>query len=313
MRKLFWSCTTCGILLVGGVVSTAHFAVHHPASPVGRVLTGASYAAAFFNPVSGIGPAVAQARAACAGPEEAVTEQGVPDEPAPAPDEGQAGAAVGSLPPLAGGDELKSNPQEPGPIVVANSGSAPIVIREDDPPAPASGQVSAATHTGPFCPGAECPSALAAAPAMMPYCEEDDDCEVLPMPRGEPEVLPMPHEETTGSLLFGEGVNVLPGIDAEDLTGCMGKCKEAMIDCIKRCNEEQIRDKNAANPVAKPTSPNTENHEDCLHHSPCTGCPSKDKCARPVRARSRPGPSRRPPRKCQARSVPRPCRRSTFC
>jgi hypothetical protein len=269
MRKLFWGCTACSVVLAGGVISTAHFALHHPESVVGRVLNGASYAAAFVNPVSGLGPVVEQARAAEEGDGGECGAEAVPGEPVPVAEEPT-------------GEDLVGKPAEPGPIVVANSGGAPIVINEEERPAgsahlPMPETVSPVQHTGPFNPASECPPCASAAPTVMPYCEgEEEACEMLPMPAREAETLPMPRkveEEEEGEQP-----------DACSEQECIG-------ELFRRCVEEQLgKPRTDAAPALD---------------SPPTGCPPLHPCQPPGKQRGSTAPGSEGPSEASGRAVRR--------
>jgi hypothetical protein len=228
MRKLFWTCMFSGVVLAGGVISTAHFAVHHPDSMVGRVLHGASHVASVVNPVIGLTPLAKHARAM-----EAAEEQSAQDDtdawqadPVPVPDDPIPVAA----------DEFDAKAPEPGPIVVSNSGTAPIVICEDEkavnPVTPYKEttllQAADVEAAGAICPAAAaCLSAeYAPAPQVMPYCKDDEVYELLPMPTEELEVLPMPRlieeEDEVGMILSKEPIH-----DA-CLLRCTGRPAEAI-------------------------------------------------------------------------------------
>jgi hypothetical protein len=211
MRKLFWTSLTCGVVLAGGVISTASFAVRHPESVIGRVLHGASYVAALVNPVSGLTPLAKQAREADSTIEEQSAENGetevwqpdpvaVPEDPIPVREE----------------VEHRRAP-EPGPIVVANNGAPAITIHEEDKvatpiPEYAPEPTSLPIPTGSTEPAgairptsAECPAAEGAtAPQVMPYCHDEQEYELLPMPKEEIEVLHMPRPvEEDGGMSMG--------------------------------------------------------------------------------------------------------------
>jgi hypothetical protein len=223
MRKLFWTCMFSGVVLAGGVISTAHFAVHHPDSAIGRVLHGASHIASIVNPVIGLTPLADHARAVSAAEEQ--SEQGESDvwqvDPVPVPDDPVPVAA----------DDFNAKAPEPGPIVVANSGTAPIVICEDDspaitpPPAPPEYNLPPTEASGfepvsSFSPaGTECMAPdSATAPQVMPYCHDEDVYELLPMPTEETQILPMPRliEGDAGLSLDTES------IDEGRLLRCIG-------------------------------------------------------------------------------------------
>ncbi len=169
MRKVFWLSTGCGVLLVVGVVATANHAARYPHSIIGRVLHGATHIAARLSPMTGLAPVLAQAQLSTG--DVIATVDGIPEEPEPVPE-------------AAGADK-----NEPAAEVSA----APIVIPDEDR-GPIE-QVRAAVEV-PFGPQAECPpAAVQAAPANMPYCRDEEECEVLPMPQEESELLPMPEVE----------------------------------------------------------------------------------------------------------------------
>jgi hypothetical protein len=140
MRKLFWGCVVGGSAVAAGVLSTAHFAVRHPDSPVGRFLFGASQAAAVMSPFTGFAPAPAQpdhAARSVSGSEESA-EVVEPSDLAPTP--------------------------EPAP-------AAPIVIPEDEPVPAAPIPVLSDT----LCP-VQFPEAFpVGAPPVMPRCEEESE------------------------------------------------------------------------------------------------------------------------------------------
>jgi hypothetical protein len=215
MRKLFWTCLTCGVLLAGGVISTASFAVRHPESVIGRVLHGASYVAAIVNPVSGLTPLAKHARDTDATVEEQSVEQGETEawqpDPVAVPDD-----------PIPVGDDLNGKAPEPGPIVVANSGSPAITIREEDKVATPIPEYAPEANSLPIPTGrtepagairptsAECPAAESAtAPQVMPYCHDEQEYELLPMPKQEIEVLHMPRllEDDDGMSMGNEPIH----------------------------------------------------------------------------------------------------------
>ncbi len=194
MRKLFWTCMLCGVMLAGGVISTAHFAVHHPDSLVGRVLHGASHVAGVINPVIGFTPlgsqdhstvALAEEQSADAGDNEPwqIDPVAVPDDPIPV------------------ADELNGKVPEPGPIVVTSGSAAPIVISEEGNTGNPVPEYAPADPQLPIPIGRtrleneEFLPAASVAPQLMPYCNEEDVYEILPMPSPveDTQVLPMPH------------------------------------------------------------------------------------------------------------------------
>jgi hypothetical protein len=239
MRKLFWCCMTCGLLLVGSVVSTAHFAAHHPASLIGRVLYGVSYAAATINPVSGIGPLLAQARitdpAAMEAGEPAPFEE-LPSDPEPVP--------ADALAPTPGEDPV-SAPAEPGPIQVPEADSAPIVIREEEGQGsvhmPMPETINRVNHLGSLHVDVEFPPSVEGiAPSVMPYCEDKVESEPLPMPLVEPELLPMPGEvlnQDLGCMGLGKEPTRQPTMlpaESEPLPDgcpCNGRCPHSCLPC----------------------------------------------------------------------------------
>jgi hypothetical protein len=262
MRKLFWGCTTCGVLLAGGAISTAHFAAHHPTSVIGRVLTGASYAASVLNPVGGLAPVVAHARTAAAVAAGEPAPVAVPEEPAPATEEEHPLTAT-TLPPLPMGEDLVSKPAAAGPVVTHPEG-APIVIPEDDGPAacPTEAVMPAA-----FSPAAECPQGPGAAPLTMPGAE----AELLPLPTEvSPEVLPAPKEEAVP-----EGDEPTPG---EEESGPAKEAKAAPDDgpraspCTPPCGPRC--------PSAAP-EPNTVSHRSALKKVHLFTRPAGDEGAAP--------------------------------
>jgi hypothetical protein len=193
MRKLFWTCLFSGVVLAGGVISTAHFAVHHPDSAIGRVLHGASHVASVVNPLIGLTPLSHDEYTLA---EEQSADKDDPDvwqvDPVAVPDD-----------PVPAADDFHATAPEPGPIVVSNSGTAPIVICEEEKqlgnPIPEYAPVDPdlPIPTGPYgsiCPtSAECVSPdPTAAPQAMPYCSDDEVYELLPMPAEELPVLHMP-------------------------------------------------------------------------------------------------------------------------
>jgi hypothetical protein len=140
MRKLLWGCVVGGSAVAAGVFSTAHFAVRHPDSLVGRFLFGASQAAAVMNPFTGVAPAPAQL-----------------------------GHAARSSP----GSEEPAEVVEPADLALAPepTAAAPIVIPEDEPVPPAPIPVLSDT----LCP-VQFPEAFPlGAPAVMPRCEEESE------------------------------------------------------------------------------------------------------------------------------------------
>lgn len=140
MRKLFWGCVVGCAAVAAGVFSTAHFAVRHPDSLVGRFLFGASQAAAVMNPFSGFAPALARLdHAARSSPGSEESAEVV--EPA----------------------ELALAP-EPAPAV-------PIVIPEDEPVPAAPIPVLSDT----LCPVQFPETFPLGAPAVMPRCEEESE------------------------------------------------------------------------------------------------------------------------------------------
>jgi hypothetical protein len=214
MRKLFWTCLTCGVVLAGGVILTASFAVRHPESVIGRVLHGASYAAAIINPVSGLTPLAHHTGDTGATVEEQSVEPGETEAWQPDP------VAVPDDPIPVGDDVLNGKAPEPGPIVVANSGSPAITICEEDKAATPIPEYQESTSSlvptsgtepaGCIRPtAAECPAAEAAtAPQVMPFCHDEQEYELLPMPKEEIEVLHMPRvvEEEDGLSMGNEPI-----------------------------------------------------------------------------------------------------------
>jgi hypothetical protein len=249
MRKRFWVCLTCGVVLVGSVISTAHFAARHPESVIGRVLHGASYAAIIVNPVGGLAPLAQEIRAR--DPEAAETLEVVAGDPVPADPEPVLDDKEGHGP-CAEPDELTCKPVAPGPIV-ETGGVAPIVIEDEK-----EGAVSLPmpqTPAGSFDPAAtEVPGSVVevGAPATMPLCQDQEDCELLPMPRMEPELLPMPHPE-----------------EEQEEIGWMDLNEEQLLNFFRRGIEEQLGGiKEGDSPAVEP-----ECREDCNRHQDYPGCP----------------------------------------
>jgi hypothetical protein len=169
MRKVFWLSTGCGVLMVFGVVATANHAARYPRSIIGRVLHGASHIAARLSPMTGFAPMLAKSQITTGDVIAGV--DGIPEEPEPVP-------------------EAVAPAEKTDPAEVS---AAPIVIPDEDrgPIEPVAGE-----HVVVPFEQAECPPAAAqVAPATMPYCRDEEECEVLPMPREECELLPMPEIE----------------------------------------------------------------------------------------------------------------------
>jgi hypothetical protein len=193
MRKVIWGCTACAVLVAVAAVAAANHAARYPHSFIGRVLHGASHVAARLTPAVGFSQVLA--RTQCTNPDVIASVEGIPDEPEavcePAP--------------------MPTESVEPQPAQQELS-SAPIVIPEDDHAAVASCHlpmpsiepaVSTSPPAGlpvPFCPQSECPlpAVCQVAPASMPYCRDEEECEMLPMPcaEEEPESAPGCAEES---------------------------------------------------------------------------------------------------------------------
>src|SRR5262249_19679697 len=136
-----------------------HYAVKHPQSLVGRVMGGANHAAKMLNPITGFGPtlmALKKQEAEAAG--EVV---GVPDEPVPA----EESVAAANDEPHVG---------------------AAVVIPEDDRPVPVCLNELQPACKPAFAEGTECPHGdVCRAPAVMPFCQDEEQCETLPEPQTE--------------------------------------------------------------------------------------------------------------------------------
>lgn len=181
MRKYFWGFGLCGVLLLGGVVAAANHAARHPHSVIGKVMHGASYAAARMAPGAGFAPVLANLEKRNAPP---VEVDGIPDDPVPADD-----AAPDA---------------EPKPDLETGS-AAPIVIPEDDDAFAGSVELPRVRHEVPFGPATECPATgVCQAPAVMPRCHDEEECEVLPMPMVEAD-----EEEQEGDAGAGCGLGGL--------------------------------------------------------------------------------------------------------
>jgi hypothetical protein len=216
MRKLFWGCTICGVTLAGGVVATTWYAVHAPRSVIGEILHRASDAALRFNPITGLTPIARQMTASHSdAPQQQATADAVQEDQLVPPDP----TPVEDGPPAVSCEDT-GKPNEPGPIVVANGGTPPIVIPESQPPGiippPPNSPVEPSSYSSVECPVDDAP----AAPPTMPSCTEEESCELLPMPAPMVEVLPMPHEE-------------------EQESGCAHAEKTTFLEIIKRCWQEQ--------------------------------------------------------------------------
>jgi hypothetical protein len=267
MRKLFWTCTICSVVLAGGVISTAHYAAHHPESVIGRVLNGASYAAAYINPVSGLAPSVADARSSDPAfadeSGEPVAIDSVPADPVPVPDD----------PAPAPDDKLRSGLDGSDPTVIANTGSAPIVIPEEDRLVLPAGESSAepplcpVEHTEAVSSAIECPAIVpGAAPTLMPHCEDGEECESLPMPTEEPELLPMPHLDEDDA--DGMSLEFVPVKEAEMLkTGDNTATPEqAMPKCDEHCPAAGCPHTGKTSPRTHGSEePNELSHKSALH------------------------------------------------
>lgn len=157
MRKLIWGCAASGALAVCGAFAAAHHAVHHPTSPVGRALHGATHIVAYANPYSGFTPVLARFHSVCGleANEVAVDVEGVPADPTP-----EAGDT-----PVAGPIEA---PKDEAPIVIpeAEKSVPPAGAAVEMPDVPANQEL--------------------VAPATMPPVGDEEACE-LPMPTCEDE------------------------------------------------------------------------------------------------------------------------------
>jgi hypothetical protein len=192
MRKVIWGCTVCAVLVIVGVVAAANHAARCPNSVIGRVLHGASHMAARMSPAAGFAEVLARSQPA--EPDVIASVEGIPDEPEAVP--------------------------EQAPAVSEERSSAPIVIPEDDPaPLASVRQVPPATPVAaaPFGAQTECPATThQAAPATMPYCHEEEECEAA---AGETvqgyELLPMPcaEEESEDNLEFTPETQEPPACD----------------------------------------------------------------------------------------------------
>ena len=165
MRKLAWGLGLCGAFVLSMAFWSSFYAGRHPDSFVGRVMHGASKASAALNPISGFGPVLAhldKKEEMKAHPDE--VEENVPPDPEPLEPEQP---AVG---------DLRENV----------GAAAPIVIPDDDEPE-AKPVIRPVDHES-FGPETECPAAaVCRAPAVMPFCHDEEACEVLPMPAVEEE------------------------------------------------------------------------------------------------------------------------------
>ncbi len=180
MRKLFWSCILGGVGMTAAVFATAHFAVGHPDSMVGKILYGTAQVTHSINPLVSLTSTLITKEGSQACP------QGV-EEPAEVYE------------PL---DELVSCSETPS--------SAAIVIPEDEPIPPA---------PMPVLPDELClmPSfqtlTASAAPAIMPYVEEESEpfeaeAELLHMPRR----VEAGEEQEVEPVQVGGGVGKILGI-----------------------------------------------------------------------------------------------------
>lgn len=153
MRKLIWGCVAGGAVVACCAVWAAHHAAHHPRSVIGRVLHGASHAAAYANPYTGFSAVLARLKSANdTKPDEvAIDVEGLPGEPTPE-GEPEVPAAAGPI----------DAPKDAAPIVI------PETERPEAPPIPDAVEVP--------------PSDGPAAPATMPPAGDAEESE-LPMPR----------------------------------------------------------------------------------------------------------------------------------
>lgn len=152
MRKLFWGLGLCWAFVFATTAFACYYAARHPHSFIGRVMHGASYASAKLNPLGGFAHILAKLEQKPLADDEV---EGVPADPIP-------------LEPLQQAD------------VNQHVAAAPIVIPDDDVEVrPA---IRAVQHES-FGPETECPTDPACrAPAVMHFCREEEECEVLPMP-----------------------------------------------------------------------------------------------------------------------------------
>ncbi|HZY87324.1 MAG TPA: hypothetical protein VFE78_20985 [Gemmataceae bacterium] len=183
MRKLIWCSAAAAVLMAGGLFMVWQHARAHPDSLAGRCVVATSGAAIFLNPLAGAGPLVEHVVhhwAPAGGSEECVTiapgdEAHWQEEPVCIGQEGDGHEAMRLE--MAGVLELPAAEQPDGP--------APIVIPEDDPPAPPAdenGNVAPLAAPGidienevsplsmPYCEDGRAP-----APAHMPYADEGEE------------------------------------------------------------------------------------------------------------------------------------------
>jgi hypothetical protein len=155
----------CGAVVSCTAVWSSLYACRHPDSLIGRVMKGASNASAALNPLGGFGPVLAKLdkkEEMKAHPDE--VEENVPPDPEP----------LDPVKPAVG--DLRDG--EPA--------AAPIVIPDDDEPQTRP-VIRPVDHES-FGPETECPAAaVCRAPAVMPSCQDEEECEVLPMPAVEEE------------------------------------------------------------------------------------------------------------------------------
>jgi hypothetical protein len=198
VRKLAWGLAVCGLFVMGATLWSSNYAARHPESLLGKVMHGASHVASQLTPATGFGPVLAAMQKKPTPHDEV---DGIPAEPEP----------VDAAP----GGEAKFEAEQD-----AVATAAPIVIPEEEGVAletkPA---IRPVQHEAPFGPETECPEpAVCRAPAVMPFCHDEEACEVLPMPTVEKveeeqeaglECVKPGHDEMGHPLIrmFLEGVN----------------------------------------------------------------------------------------------------------
>jgi hypothetical protein len=283
MRKVFWGCTACAVLFGVAVLAAANHAARYPHSLIGRVLHGASHLAARLNPVAGFGPVLA--RMERSGSDVIASVEGIPDEP----------EAVPEAPPepVDNAEPIKGPESEEPP-------AAPIVIPDDDRagladagvPMPASVEPVPVPvpQALPFAPETECPppAVCQGAPATMPPCRDEEECEPLP-------------------IFTEEGCELLPMPACEEE---VQECPDTALHHGVRLKEIHVKVLEALPPDGKKTGecredPNREQH---APGCPATGCPGMkhSPCVPPTQAASPGGEeSSEPPSKSALRTIRR--------
>jgi hypothetical protein len=261
MRKMFWGFGICGAMLTAAVVASANHAARHPNSFIGRVMHGASYAASKLNPAAGFGPVLASLKKKDMPAEEV---EGIPDDPVPI-DDASARESVNTLPAV----------------------TAAIVIPDDDQVSPV--EPRSEVESNAFRQIDDVIVIETPAPAIMPFCHDEEECEVLPMPMIEEECA----EEEMPTVCISSDAGLVGSIIFESPIEEGPKPREELSEEGPKPREEPSEE---PAPESIPTAPNgDECREDPHRHHHHSGCPYTGRSYGPTGGCPR-GPSCDPPK-----------------